>query len=94
MEQIISGKRYDTDTATLLADDKYWDGHNWERMGRNQFLYKSAKGNFFKLNTSHWEGEQDKITPLDKREAMELYEGLRKQHVEYELAFDEQPEEA
>ncbi len=31
---IIDRKRYDVETATLLAGDDYWDGHNMERHGR------------------------------------------------------------
>ena len=35
MTRIVDRKRYSTETATLIADDEYWDGHNWERRGRN-----------------------------------------------------------
>ena len=41
MKKIIDRKQYDTETATKLADDRYWDGNNWERSGRNEFLYRT-----------------------------------------------------
>lgn len=41
MKQVISGIKYDTEKAVIIADDCYWDGHNWERNGRNTFLYKT-----------------------------------------------------
>lgn len=47
MEAIIGGKRYRTETATLIASDAYWDGHNWERAGTNTFLFRTARGNYF-----------------------------------------------
>lgn len=31
--RIIDRKRYSVETATLLAGDDYWDGHNYERHG-------------------------------------------------------------
>lgn len=94
MRQIIQGVRYDTEKATLVASDRYWDGHNWERHGRNTYLYKSANGRFFAHNTTLWQGERDSIEALDPERAKELYESLPEQAVEYEKAFGEPPEEA
>jgi len=94
MKQIVNRLTYDTDTATLLADNKYWDGNNWERSGTNSYLYKTAKGRYFGHNTTMWQGAVDTITPLTKNEAMDLYESLREQRVEWEAAFDEVEEEA
>lgn len=37
MRAVIGGVRYDTDKAEVVAHDCYWDGHNWERHGRNGF---------------------------------------------------------
>ncbi|MFA5137233.1 MAG: hypothetical protein WC489_07650 [Patescibacteria group bacterium] len=45
--EVISGKRYSTKTANLIADDAYWDGRNYERKGRNKFLFKTRKDNYF-----------------------------------------------
>lgn len=94
MEQIVNRLRYDTDTATLLADDHYWDGNNWQRRGRNTFLYVTKKDNYFRYNTSQFEGERDEITPLARAEAMELYEELREHHQDWTEAFKEIVEEA
>ncbi|GAC1598852.1 MAG: hypothetical protein NVS3B25_25200 [Hymenobacter sp.] len=94
MKQIVNRLTYDTDTATLLADNRYWDGSNWERGGTNTYLYKTAKGRFFQYNTTQWQGQNNTITPLDQQEAMDLYESLREQRVEWAEAFDEEAEEA
>ena len=64
MTRIIEGKRYSTDTATLLASDAYWDGNNFERHGRNTFLYRTRKGGYFALHRTCWQGEHDTIQPL------------------------------
>jgi hypothetical protein len=94
MKQIVGGKMYNTETATLLASDHYWDGHNFQRDGINQYLYKTAKGNYFVLRTTVFQGQVDTIVPSSKGEAMELYESLREQEVDYAEAFDIEPEEA
>jgi len=44
--EVIGGKRYNTATAKLIASDAYWDGHNWERRGRNTFMLRTKKGNY------------------------------------------------
>ena len=46
MSAVIGGLRYSVDKATLIASDAYWDGHNWERQGRNSFLYRTPNGTF------------------------------------------------
>jgi hypothetical protein len=94
MKKIIIGKLYNTDTATIIASDRYWDGHNWDRNGRNKYLYKTKKYNYFIYYTSRWQGERDDIIALDKTEAKELYEELPEHEVDYEDAFDEEVEEA
>jgi hypothetical protein len=76
MSRIINGKRYSTETATLLADDVYWDGHNWERHGRNVFLYRTPGGAYFALHRTMWQGEHDSIEVLSESEAQALYERL------------------
>jgi hypothetical protein len=72
--QIIDRKKYDTETATLLSGDDYWDGHNWERSGRNTFLYRTPKGAYFAFNLTCWQGEADSLEPLTEGEAVALYE--------------------
>ena len=88
MARVIGGKRYDTETATLLADDVYWDGHNFERSGRNVWLYRTPKSAYFTVTGTLWEGERDSLTPVSQAEAVELYEGpLSEHHVGWQEAF-------
>ena len=94
MKKVIEGKVYNTDTAIELASDHYWDGHNMERGGRNTYLYKTKKGNFFLYHTTRWQGEFNYIEPISKDYAKEMFESLQEQEVEWEEAFNEIPEEA
>lgn len=87
MIEIIDRKRYDTEKATLIAGDDYWDGHNYERSGRNTFLYRTAKGSYFAQHLTCWQEERDCIEPLSVDEATKLWEDLSKRRVEYEEAF-------
>jgi hypothetical protein len=87
-ERIVNRKRYSTKTATLLAGDDYWDGSNFERQGRNRFLYRTPKGNFFLVSLTAWQGEQNTLEPITEGEAIELYEEiLTERTASYEDAF-------
>jgi hypothetical protein len=96
MQRVVDGIRYRVATATLLADDQYWDGHNHERRGRNCFLYRTPKGRYFVVTLTMWQGEQDTLEPIDEQEARRLYEGSLTEHaVSWEEAFpDAEIEEA
>ena len=94
MQQIIEGIRYNTDNATLIADDHYWDGQNMDRHGRNRYLYRSPKGRYFLHLTTRWQGEEDHITPLTPDDAKTHYEQLGSTHLTYEQALGEPPDEA
>jgi len=86
--RIIDRTRYDTTRATLLASDAYWDGHNFERHGRNQFLYKTPRGAFFLVTLTRWQDERDSLEPIGEDAAIELFEGVLPHHeVTYEEAF-------
>jgi len=86
--RVVERKRYDVKTATLIASDAYWDGHNWERHGRNTFLYRTPRGNYFRVLLTQWQGEQDTLEPLELDAAIELYEGpLSEDEVDYAAAF-------
>jgi hypothetical protein len=85
--EVIRGKRYSTKTATLIAGNDYWDGHNWERLGTNAFLYRTPKGAYFRVDLTQWEGQRDSLEPLSETEALELWEELSEKRVEYEEAF-------
>ena len=94
MQQIIDGKMYDTETADLVASDNYWDGSNWDRHGRNTFLYKTKRGAFFVHHTTRWQGERDSIQAIDVDGAKALYEQLPEHDMDYAEAFGVAPEEA
>jgi hypothetical protein len=93
MKKIIDGKRYNTETATLIADDVYWDGNNFERSGRNSWLYRTPRGAFFLVTGSQWQGESDSLIALSTDEAKIHYEHLHEHHLEWEDAFGEIPGE-
>jgi len=65
MNEVIDRKRYNTETATLLAGNDYWDGHNYERSGRNTFLYRGRGGSYFAVHQTCWQGDQNSVEPLD-----------------------------
>lgn len=88
MRRIVAGKRFDTATATVVTSDRYWDGRNWERSGRNQYLYRTRNGRYFVVSTSLWQGERDTLEPIDEAAARDLYEQVLLEHeLEYEAAF-------
>lgn len=87
MSQVVEGRRYTVDTSTLIADNVYWDGNNFDRGGRNTFLFRTRKGAYFSAHLTMWSGEQDTLRPLEEAEARELYESLREHYVPCEEAF-------
>jgi len=95
MKRVVNGMRYNVATSTLIASNEFWDGHNWERNGHNTFLYKTRGGAYFTVNLTQWEGERDTLEPVNRQDAIELYEETLTEHqVEYEVAFDAVVEEA
>ncbi len=87
MQRVIHGIRYDTEKATVIAHDVYWDGHNFERHGRNTWLYRTPNGRYFAVTGTLWQGERDILTPLSPEEARRMYEQLPEHEVPYEEAF-------
>ena len=87
MEAVIDRKRYSVKTAQLLAGDDFWDGHNYERRGRNTFLYRTQKGSYFAVYLSQWQGEQKRIWPLGEDEAYLMFEQLSEKRVDFPEAF-------
>jgi len=85
--EVIGGKRYNTETSKLIASDAYWDGHNYERRGRNTFLFRTPKGNYFRINRTQWQGERDALIPLSQDEATALWEQLPEHELKFEEAF-------
>lgn len=76
MSAVIGGKKYSTKSADLIAANNYWDGHNFERSGRNTFLYRTSKGAFFFAHLTMWQGERDRIEPCSIEEAMDFWESV------------------
>jgi hypothetical protein len=88
LTRIVDKKRYSVEKSTLIAGDDYYDGHNFERHGRNCFLYKTANGNYFTVNLTQWQGEETSLIPVSLDEAIELYENsLREHEIPYAEAF-------
>jgi len=85
--EVIGRKRYSTATATLIADDAFWDGHNYERRGRNTFLFKTPNNNYFIVHRTQWQGEISRLEALTHDDALTLWESLPEKHVEFEEAF-------
>jgi hypothetical protein len=87
MTRVVGGKRYRTDTATLLAHDEYWNGHAYEQNGRNTFLFRTPNGSFFAQNQILLPVVTGEIVPLDRNEAMSLYHSLYRKEVPFAVAF-------
>ncbi len=85
--EVVNGKRYRTATASLLASDSQWDGHSNERVGRNTFLFRTSKGNYFMVLQSTWPREKDVLSPLARDEALRVYEELPVKTMDIEEAF-------
>jgi len=86
--RIIKKKRYSVKAATLLAGNDFWDGHNYERKGRNTFLYVSPRGQYFTLSLSQWQGEKTALELVTPEEAIGLFESVLSEHrVKYAEAF-------
>lgn len=86
-EQVIGKVRYSVRNAVALAHDHYWDGHNYERHGRNTWLYRSKNGRYFAVHLTMWQGERDSIEPLSEGDAYFLYEKLPVKKEPVEKAF-------
>ena len=84
---VINRVRYSVASATLIASNEYWDGHNWERYGTNTHLYRTKNARYFAVHEMQWQGCHDTIEPLSIQEAADLYEELRVKEVEFEDAF-------
>ena len=86
--RVVGRKKYSVKTSTLIAHDAFWDGNNWERSGRNRFLYRTPRGNYFVVTLTQWQGEFNSLEPVDQETAISLYETDLTEHTEeYETAF-------
>jgi hypothetical protein len=62
-------------------------GRGWEQFGRQAFLFRTLKGNYFAQFQSTWPGERDRLLPLSQDEAMRLYGELPEKKLSFEEAF-------
>ena len=85
--EIRAGLRYDTAAATLIAGDDWHDGHNFEREGRNRFLYRTAAGRYFLAYQSTRPGEPDSVSPVNVDVAIAAFDALRQHRCTWEEAF-------
>lgn len=87
MTAVIGGKRYNTETSTVIASNEYWDGSNYERGGTNTHLYRTKNGNYFVGFSTCWQGSRSSIQVVTRDRAQRLYEELPQHEEEYEAAF-------
>lgn len=87
LTRIIGGKRFSTETATLLSGNDWFDGHNFERQGRQTYLYRSPAGAYFCAELSSVQGE-DRIILLSDSEALEMY-SIHAEHGKERVPLDE-----
>ena len=87
MSLIVGGKRYRTENSTLLASDVAWNGRSYEKLGRNNFLFRTSKGNYFMQHQTTWDYESDSLVPLARDQALAVYEELPVKVVDLEAAF-------
>lgn len=80
MRVLYDGKIYDTDTATEIANDRFWD----------TLLYRTTKGNYFSHRNSIYQPDKDTIKPLTPDEAKRIFSQLPEQ-IEFEAAFPGDP---
>ena len=92
MTALIGGKRYATDTSTLLASGQSEGGPDWAPEGKYTFLFRTADGRFF---AQHRMGPNDRnvhnerywVEPLTEIDAIPLYWELQDKDKEFEEAF-------
>ena len=93
MKQIVRGKRYDTETATKVADDSY---SNYGDFGCwSEELYRTKKGNWFLRGEG---GDETRggsvIIPFTKKEALTWLEAHTTNSEAYEKYFTDMLEDA
>lgn len=87
LQAVIGRKRYRVGNSILIAHDSYWDGGSYTRYGRNTYLYRTPTGLYFAVHLTQWQGERDRIEPLDVEAAYALYERLPEKEFPVEMAF-------
>ena len=93
MKKIINGKRYDTETAEMVADDSY---SNYGDFGCwSEELYRTKKGNWFLCGEGDDETRDGSvIIPFTKKEALAWLEAHTSDSEAYEEYFADVVEDA
>lgn len=73
MKAVVDDVVYDTEKAELIAHNMVWDGQTWWRNGRNSYLYRTRKGQYFLHLVTMWDGERDHIELIDRDTAEYWY---------------------
>jgi hypothetical protein len=86
MTAIIGGKRYNTDTSVLIADDAEVNPE-----GRSQFLFRTKTGDYFVQHRTYaescFDAAHDWMQPVSEVDALMLYWELPERLVAVEEAF-------
>lgn len=94
MHRVIGGLRYDTDKATVIADDIGSNGSCGSASGRRTYLYRTNAGRYFAHHETTRKGERSTIEPLDQLEAVRIYESFNDPTaMDFEEAFPGVPVE-
>jgi len=84
----LNRPRYNTQIASLIAIDAWWDGYRFERSGCYTYLYRTPEGNWFTVTETIGGDERECLIPITQDEAIELYDQYLKYHkVIYSEAF-------
>ena len=88
MVRIVNGSKYETRTACLIAGDDGQERNSYFANGRTSYLYRTEKGNFFKVVVTCWAGENDILTPCNQEQAVDWYNfPLTNHRVSFQNAF-------
>lgn len=90
VREVHDGMLYDIDTAVQIASDRFWDGRNWERNGRNTYLFKTSNGRFFLRHITQWQSEGNYLEPINLDDAKRYFESLPERYESWEEAFGEE----
>ena len=92
MTALIAGKRYATDTSTLLASGEYEGGPEWSPQGKYTFLFRTNDGRYFAQHRmgpsgSNVHNERYWVEPLTEIDAIPLYWELADKPLAFDIAF-------
>lgn len=87
MKRVLNRKMYNSETASRIATNDFSGGSHQYTFGRTSSLYRTQKGNYFLVDLTCWEGEHNALASLSENEAIETYEEMCEQLVDFEIAF-------